>query len=232
MSTKKNITNWLVFQVENLKPAIVAASASVRVVMDKILRSKTARTACMVLLAVMVMALEWLVVARHEQAKAHEQYEEWQTRFVLEYRIQQQEERAKAAAEAEEILSQEADERKQIITEIGKCIRGLKRFNYGYADFWRMAWCMDARVRSPGYSDDLLSVIQQPGQWPGYSSKNEVTAEDYKMAERVYDAITKADHPAVSNEFVFASFEMDGVTLRDTYEISSKTHFWKGEPDA
>lgn len=180
-------------------------------------------------LIVILAIVAWsLVMVRVGQRKALAVYEGW----MEEYRVERLAIDQAGAYSEDAASTPEADTREQIITEIAKCIRGLKRFNYGYADFWRMAWCMDARTRSSSYSDDLLSVIQQQGQWPGYSADNEVTAGDYKMAERVYDAISKADHPPVSNEFVYASFELDGVTLRDTYEITSKTHFWKGEPDA
>lgn len=208
---------------EHIKSGAVALLASARVAVEAIKASETAKRICAGILAVLVLILTALVSFRVAQAKEQQKFEAWQERFVNDYLSQQEAEMRGMPIDPREEL------RKSEITAIAQFIRGVKRFNYSIDDFITAVWGMDARTRNPAYPGTLIEVIQQPGQWLGYSSDTEVTKEDYATAEKVWNAVYSADHPEVSSDFVYASFEPEGVTLRDTWEISTRTHFWRWE---
>lgn len=208
---------------QNIKNGAAVVLASARVAVEAIKESETAKKICAGILAALVLILTALVSFRVAQAKEQAKFEAWQERFVNDYLSQREaEERGMPIDPREEL-------RKSEITAIAQFIRGVKRFNYSLDDFITAVWGMDARTRNPAYPGTLIEVIQQPGQWLGYSSDTEVTKEDYATAEKVWNAVYSADHPEVSSDFVYASFEAEGITLRDTWEISTRTHFWRWE---
>lgn len=215
---------FLSFQAkEEIKSGAVAILASVRVAVEAIKESETAKKVCAGILAALVLILTALVSFRVAESREAAKYEAWKERFVNDYISQREaEERGMPIDPREEL-------RKSEITAIAQFIRGVRRFNYSTNDFITAVWGMDARKRNPAYPGTLIEVIQQPGQWLGYSSDTEVTKEDYATAEKVWNSVFNADHPEVSSDFVYASFEAEGITLRDTWEISTRTHFWRWE---
>lgn len=221
MHTKDTILfeNWQEFP----KKTAVSFLAGLRVGFERMRGSKRARIVCWVILAALALTLWTLVTFRIAQKQQDARFEAWCERFVNDY-ISMQE-----AAEMGFPPDPKEELKKQEITALAQFIQGVKRFNYSFDDFVTAAWCMDARTRNPLYPDTLIEVIQQPKQWIGYNSEAVVTKDEYRTAERVWDVIRGADHPEVSSDFVFASFEAEGITLRDTWEISTKTHFWRYE---
>lgn len=208
---------------ENIKNGAAVVLASARVAVEAIKESGTAKKVCAGILAALVLILTALVSFRVAEAREAAKYEAWKERFVNDYISQREaEERGMPIDPREELKKQE-------ITAIAQFIQGVKRFNYSFGDFVTAAWGMDARTRNPSYPDTLIEVIQQPKQWLGYSSDTEVTKENYATAEKVWNTVHGADHPEVSSDFVYASFEAEGITLRDTWEISTRTHFWRWE---
>lgn len=172
---------------------------------------------------ILAFVLYTVVIYRAGGVKASERYEAWKVRYVDDYLTQQEAAKRGMPQDPREELHKQRTEALALV------IAGLKEYNYTFEQFVNLGWCIDARTRNPIYSDDMIDVIRQPGQWPGYSENNEVTESDYKMADRVLSVIESAEHPAVSNAFIHASFDRDGITLRDTYEITYKTHFWRYE---
>lgn len=208
---------------QNIKNGAAVVLASARVAVEAIKESETAKKICAGILAALALILTALVSFRVAESKEQVKYEAWKERFVNDYLSQREaEERGMPIDPREEL-------RKSEITCIAQFIRGVKRFNYSLDDFITAVWGMDARTRNPAYPGTLIEVIQQPGQWLGYSSETEVTKEDYATAEKVWNTVYSADHPEVSSDFVYASFEAEGITLRDTWEISTRTHFWRWE---
>lgn len=199
------------------------ALAAARVGFERARQSKTARAIGWAVLAALVLVLTALISFRAAQAQQERRFEEWQERFVNDYLAQQEAARIGIPPDPKEEL------KKQEITALAQFIQGVKMFNYSFEDFVTAAWCMDARTRNPAYPETLVEVIQQPKQWLGYNPEAIVTKDEYATATRVWDVIRGADHPEVSSDFVYASFERDGITLRDTWEISTKTHFWRYE---
>lgn len=223
MSTSKNITNAIIFQAQNLWALILAALAGIRVQVERIKSSPTAKKVCAGILAALVLILNSLISFRIAQRDAQRSFEAWQERFVNDYLTQQEAAAIGIPPDPKEEL------KKQEINALAQFIQGVKMFNYSFEDFVTAAWCMDARTRNPAYPETLVEVIQQPKQWLGYNPEAIVTKDEYATATRVWDVIKGADHPEVSSDFVYASFERDGITLRDTWEISTKTHFYRWE---
>lgn len=208
---------------ENIKSGAFAVLAAARVAVEAIKESETAKKVCAGILAALVLILTALVSFRVAESREAAKYEAWKERFVNDYISQREaEERGMPIDPKEELKKQE-------ITAVAQFIQGVKRFNYSFNDFVTAAWGMDARTRNPAYPDTLIEVIQQPKQWLGYNPEAVVTKDEYSTAERVWNVIHSADHPEVSSDFVYASFEAEGITLRDTWEISTRTHFWRWE---
>ena len=222
MSTEKNITVEIKAQELNTAP-FISAMAALRVQAERIRASRTARIVCWIILAALVLTLEWVIAARVEHKKAIDRYDAWQTRFVDDYLTQQEAARVGIPPDPKEEL------RKQEATAFAKLMGGLKLFGYGADDYRTLAQCIACRVANPAYPNTIVEVIEQPKQWVGYSEANEVTQKDYTLAMQILGELEAQEHPAISQDYVFASFEKDGITLRDTWDIGTRTHFWRYE---
>jgi hypothetical protein len=165
--------------------------------------------------------LEWLIAARVEQGKAMESFEAWKIRFADDYIAMQ---------EAKEIglpPDPKVELRKQEATAFAKLMSGLKLYGYSADDFRTLAQGVACRVANPGYPNTIVEVIEQPKQWPGYADTNEVTQKDFDLAMQILAELDAHEHPPISSDFVYASFERDGISLRDTWDIGTRTHFWR-----
>ena len=204
-----------------LKNGVLAVLAGARIAYEDARRSKTARAAGALVLAALVITLWTLVTFRVAQAQQERKFEAWQARFAEDYISQREaEERGMPVDPRVELQKQET-------TAFARLMSGLKLYDYSTDDYRTLAQGIACRVASPDYPDTIVEVIEQPRQWPGYSADNEVTEKDYQTAALILAEIGSAEHPAVSNSFVYASFEREGITLRDTWEISTRTHFWR-----
>lgn len=220
---EKNIIKFSAWQEAGGKIAF-SSLAMIRMAFEKIRESETARKIAWVIIVLLAMTLEWIVAARIEHSKAQELYEQ-RTELFIENYISQQE-----AAERGMPIDPRVELQKQENEAFAKFIRTTQRFNFTYNDYVTAAWGMDARKRNPIYPDTFIEVLEQKGQYP-YSENADVTKADYELAEKVLGVIRNADHAEVSSDYIYASFETEGVTLRDTWEITTKTHFWKWSGD-
>ena len=210
--------NWQVTEVKN---GFLAMMAALRLTFENARRHRAVRIAGWVLIAALVMTLEWIIAARVEQSKAVALYEQ-RTEAFKESFIAQQEaaERGMPIDPREELRGQQA-------TAFARLMSGLKLFGYGANDYRTLAQCIACRVANPAYPNTIVEVIEQPKQWVGYSENNEVTQKDYTLAMKILGEIEAQERPAISQDYVFASFERDGITLRDTWDINTRTHFWR-----
>lgn len=217
---EKNIIKFSAWQEAGGKIAF-SSLAMIRLAFEKIRVSETARKIAWVIIVLLAMTLEWIVAARIEHSKAQELYEQ-RTELFIENYISQQEaaERGMPIDPREELRGQQA-------TAFAKLMSGLKLFGYGADDFRTLAQCIACRVANPAYPNTIVEVIEQPKQWVGYSENNEVTQKDYTLAMQILGEIEAQERPAISQDYVFASFERDGITLRDTWDIGTRTKFWR-----
>jgi hypothetical protein len=212
---------WREFQAREFRNGATAMMAGTRVAFEAIKASRRARVVCWIILAALALTLWTLVTFRIAQRDALESFEAWKARFAEDYISQQEaKERGLPPDPREELRAQQA-------TVFAKLMNGLKLYGFSMDDFRTLAQCAACRVVNPAYPDSFVEVIEQPGQWPGYSDNNEVTQKEYKAALQILSELDAQEHPPISSDFVYASFEKDGIALRDTWEISTKTHFWR-----
>lgn len=215
------LNNTIKFYIWQAPKAAISALASLRVGFERVKASKRARIACWVILAALALTLWTLVTFRVAQRDAQRSFEAWQARFVDDYvSMQEAAERGFPPDPREELRKSEA-------TAFAKLMSGLKLYGYGMDDFRTLAQGLYCRKANPAYPDTLVEVIEQPKQWPGYSDNNEVTQRDYNTAMQILAELDAQEHPAISSDYVYASFEREGITLRDTWEIGTRTHFWR-----
>lgn len=220
-ANKDNITNAIIFQAQNLWYLILTLMAAIRIQTERIKTSPTAKKVCAGILAALVLILNSLISFRIAQRDAQRSFDAWTERFVNDYvSMQEAAERGMPPDPKEELRGQQA-------TAFAKLMSGLKLFGYGTDDYRTLAQCIACRVANPAYPNTIVEVIEQPKQWVGYSEANEVTQKDYTLAMKILGEIEAQEHPAISQDYVYASFEKDGVTLRDTWDINTRTHFWR-----
>lgn len=199
----------------------ISALAGLRVGFERIRASETGRKVCFGVLAALFLTLWTVVTFRVAQRDAQERFEAWQTRFVNDYMSMQEVKEIGLPPDPKE------EQRKQEANAFAKLMAGLKLYDYGTDDFRTLAQCLYCRKANPQYPNTLIEVIEQPKQWPGYSDSNEVTQKEYNTALSILEELDAQEHPTVSNAFVYASFEREGITLRDTWEIGTRTRFWR-----
>lgn len=223
MSITNNITSALILQARNLWKIVISLLAALRVQAERIKASRRARVVCWIILAALALTLWTLITFRIAQRDAQRSFEAWQERYVNDFLSQQE------AAERGMPIDPRVELQKQEATAFAKLMSGLKLYGYGVDDYRTIAQCIACRVANPTYPDTIVEVIEQPKQWVGYSDANEVTQKDYALATQILAEIAAQEYPPISSDFVFASFERDGITLRDTWDINTHTHFWKWE---
>lgn len=172
-------------------------------------------------LLVLGIILYTIIIARAADARAAKKYEAWQERYVSDYLTQQEAALVGIPPDPKEEL------RKQEATAFAKIMSGLKLYGYGADQYRTLAQGIACRAANPAYPDTIVEVIEQPGQWPGYSDSNEVTQQNYTLALQILAEIEAQEHPAISQDFVYASFDRDGITLRDTWDVTTRSHFWR-----
>lgn len=220
-ANKDNITNAIIFQAQNFWYLILTLMAAIRIQIERIKTSPKAKKVCAGILAALVLILNSLISFRIAQRDAQISFEAWQERFVNDYvSMQEAAERGMPPDPKEELRGQQA-------TAFARLMSGLKLFGYGVDDYRTLAQCIACRVANPAYPNTIVEVIEQPKQWVGYSENNEVTQKDYTLAMKILGEIEAQEHPAISQDYVYASFEKDGITLRDTWDIGTRTHFWR-----
>lgn len=222
MSTRKEyITNLLYLQARNFSKVLIAALAALRVQAERIKSSRRARVVCWIILAALALTLWTLITFRIAQRDAQQSFEAWQERYVNDFLSQQE------AAERGMPIDPRVELQKQEATAFARLMSGLKLYGYGTDDFRTLAQCIACRVANQTYPDTIVEVIEQPKQWVGYSEGNEVTQKDYALATQILAEIAAQEYPPISSDYVFASFERDGITLRDTWDIGTRTKFWR-----
>jgi len=203
--------------------AVISAMTRPRLFVRKrlILSTVPARTVCcIVLIALLLMVLEGQILYRQAQKDALESFEAWKLRFVDDY-LAMEEARAAGLPPDPAVLLRE-----KAITRFGQVIEGLKLYNYGMNDFLTLGQCIENRRLNPAYADDWAEIIEQPDQWPGFSTENEVTQATWNIAEAVYDEVKAQEHPPCSNRLTTAQFNRDMIILTDGIEDYTERWWW------
>lgn len=218
MHTKDTILfeNWQEFP----KKTAVSFLAGLRVGFERMRGSKRARIVCWVILAALALTLWTLVTFRIAQKQQDTRFEAWCERFVNDY-ISMQE-----AAEMGFPPDPREELRKQENMEFAKLCAGLRRYQYGYGPLRTLGELVKLRVMNPTKPNTIVEVIQEPGQWPGYSPDNEVTAEGYRQAAQIMDEVRAEEFPLCGSDMILASFDKDKIVLRNSMEYGPNTETW------
>ena len=109
---------------------------------------------------------------------------------------------------------------------IAKVLYGVRSNNE--KDLRTLVWCVLNRVDNKSYPATVAEVVNQDRQWMGYSEDNPVLNDLFNLAYGELEIWYGGIRPC-SPDFVFMNWTPSEITLRDTFEFSSKTHSWKVE---
>lgn len=88
-------------------------------------------------------------------------------------------------------------------------------------------WVIFNRVDSSEYPDDVDSVLWQPGQFDEYSDTEAPTEENMVIATNQLSRYHNGDIRPVPSTAVFITVDSDGVVLRDSFEETRSTGYWR-----
>ena len=109
---------------------------------------------------------------------------------------------------------------------IAKVLYGVRSNNE--KDLRTLVWCVLNRVDNKSYPATVAEVVNQDHQWMGYSDDNPILNDLFNLAYGELE-IWSGGIRICSPDFVFMNWTPSEITLRDTFEFSSKTHSWKVE---
>ena len=109
---------------------------------------------------------------------------------------------------------------------IAKVIYGTAR-NHSDNDKKAVVWCILNRVEHYAHPNNVAEVCEQPKQWMGYSSNNPVLTDNYDLALAELKIWHGEGHRPISNEYIYLSWSSSEIMLRDTFEETRDTHYWR-----
>lgn len=91
-----------------------------------------------------------------------------------------------------------------------------------------MLWNILMRVDSPYYPNTVEEVVNQPQQWMFYNASNPVRDDDVNLALEQLRLWHAGRYPAgLSSTFVYGEWSEHDYVLRDTWDKSYKTNYWR-----
>ena len=113
---------------------------------------------------------------------------------------------------------------KEDAKQIARVLYGVRTNNT--ADLRTLVWCVLNRVDNKSYPNTIAEVVAQDHQWMGYSSDNPVLDDLFNIAYGELEIWYGGIRPCPP-DYVFMNWTPSEITLRDTFEFSSKTHSWR-----
>lgn len=91
-----------------------------------------------------------------------------------------------------------------------------------------MLWNILMRVDSPYYPNTVKEVVRQPSQWMFYNEGNPVRDDDVNLALEQLRLWHEGRYPAgLSSTFVYGEWSEHDYVLRDTWDKTYKTNYWR-----
>lgn len=109
---------------------------------------------------------------------------------------------------------------------ISKVVYGMGK-NHSVNDQKAIVWCILNRVESAGFPSTIAEVCQQPQQWIGYSDNNPVLTEIYDMVLPILKGWHNNSHRPMDKSYVYLSWSSEEILLRDTFEVTKATHYYR-----
>lgn len=132
-------------------------------------------------------------------------------------------------------IQQQEDENLQAVIREELENRVMAQIIYGYEQAGAVTQaqkevvaCTVANRSEPSnalWPDDLLEVMQQPGQWQGYSDDNPVTQDNYEIACQVLDTFRRDGIRPIGPEFTYLYVDRQGVQARTEYLESANCRY-------
>ena len=88
-------------------------------------------------------------------------------------------------------------------------------------------WVVINRVESSEYPDDLESVLWQEGQFCEFSDAEPPTEGNFTIATNQLSRFYNGDIRPVPSTAVFITVSSEGVVLRDSFEETRSTGYWR-----
>lgn len=110
--------------------------------------------------------------------------------------------------------------------EIAKVLYGTARYNTE-DDQRLVVWCIINRMEATGYPDTIEGVCQQDSQWMGYSQDNPVLENLLNIADEELTRYYSGNPRPVGPEYIFLSWTENEIVLRDKFEETAGTHYWR-----
>lgn len=109
---------------------------------------------------------------------------------------------------------------------IAKVIYGTAR-NHVSSDQKAVVWCILNRVEHYAHPNTIAEVCEQPKQWMGYSSDNPVLSDIYDLALEELKIWYSGGHRPMNNSYIYLTWSSKEILLRDTFEESKNTNYWR-----
>lgn len=194
--------------------------------MKHIATTKFARNNGILLIVIVVLivwtALVWIISAAVSTKKTTKELTaKYDNEYELKYQAFQDELIELSTPSPDEVLENQI--RKEA-DEIARVIGTMKSKRQKQS----MLWNILMRVDSPYYPNTVTEVVNQPSQWMFYDSKNPVRDDDVNLALEQLRLWHEGRYPAgLSSTFVYGEWSEHDYVLRDTWDKTYKTHYWR-----
>lgn len=179
------------------------------------------------ILVMQTVALLMLIGCRAQQGFDQARYETETAELVAahEAEIQQLTAKAEAGIYATQYLSSAYEGDAWKVAQWLDCLDA--RYNLTDEAKAMACWVVFNRVDSYDYPDNIDSVLWQPGQFCEYSDSEAPTEENMVIATNQVSRWKNGDISPVPSRAVFITVSNEGVELRDSFEESRNTGYWR-----
>lgn len=179
------------------------------------------------ILMIQTVALLMLIGCRTQQGYDQVRYEAEAAELVAahEEEIQQLTAKAEAGIYATQYLSSAYEGDAWALGQWLDCLDA--RYNLTDEAKALACWVVINRVESSEYPDDLESVLWQEGQFCEFSDAEPPTEGNFTIATNQLSRFYNGDIRPVPSTAVFIAVSSEGVELRDSFEETRSTGYWR-----
>lgn len=178
-------------------------------------------------LVIQTVALLMLIGCRAQQGYDQARYEAEAAELVAahEEEIQQLTARAENGIYATSYLSSRYENDAWALGQWLDCLD--ERYSLSQEAKALACWVVINRVESSEYPDDLESVLWQEGQFCEFSDAEPPTEGNFVIATNQLSRYHNGDIRPVPSRAVFITVSDEGVVLRDSWEETRSTGYWR-----
>ena len=179
------------------------------------------------ILLIQTVALLMLIGCRAQQGFDQTRYKAEAAELMAahEAEIQQLTAKAEAGIYATQYLASRYESDAWVLGQWLDCLD--ERYNLTVEAKEMACWVPINRAESSEYPDDIESVLQQPGQFCEFSADEPPTEENFIIASNQLSRYHNGDIRPVPLRAVFIAVSNEGVELRDSFEETRSTGYWR-----